>query len=77
MIILCVKCCLSLITVPDTQLMICIFQIKFNESSDFYQLIQSFTNKRQCMMIFYYNFIQCLIVDTEMKAAIPLEYEKY
>ena len=77
MIILCVKCHLSFIIISDMQLIICILQIKFDEPSGFYQLIQSLTNKGQYIMILYYNFIQHLIIDIKMKTTVSLKYKKY
>ena len=46
MIILYMKYHFLFIITFDMQLIIYIFQIKFNKLSDFYQLIQSLTNKK-------------------------------
>ena len=71
------KCYLSLIAVSDMQSMICIFQIKLDESPGFYQSIQSLINKGQCMAILYCNFIQHSVINTKTKTAVFFEYEKY
>ena len=71
------KCYLPLIITPDTQLMICILQIKLDEPSGFYQLIQSLTNKEQCMTILYCNLIQHSVINAKTKVTIPFRYKKY